>query len=109
MANTIKYDNNRIVIYPDGTTDFDITALSNKFAKGIKLFSLEFHPSAINDYIRVRSGSATGTVMAYMKDTVGCGLIKYFPGNVEFPYIRATDCSWTTAASSIIILTGAPA
>lgn len=105
MANTIKYDNNRIVIYPDGTSDFDITTLSNKFAKGIKLTSIEFHPSAATDSIKVRNGSTTATLMFWPTNYQ----IKYFDGTVQFPCFKASECTWTTPASSAIILTGFPA
>jgi len=87
----------------DATTSYDSsTALPN----GAYLTSIEFVPSAANDVMVIRHGSATGTVIAVFKSIDGGPQIIYFDGARVFrPYILYTDntISGTATTASVNI------
>ena len=100
-ANTVTRSGPFIEIVPDGTTDWDSQVT---YPSGLSLVSIAFYPSAANDVIKIREGSATGPAMINGKDTTGGGLIVYLEGGMVHPYLKASDCTFGTAANARILM-----
>lgn len=104
MANTITYANGKIHIVPDGSTVYDITSV---FSNGVRLTGITFYPSAVNDVLEVRDGSATGTVICKLISVAGGVIKEYINSGMTYkPYIKvpaAGENVWTTPASVRII------
>jgi len=104
MANTITYAPGKIHIVPDGATVYDSSTV---FLHGIRLTGILFYPSAANDVLEVREGSATGTVISKMFSTTGGTLKEAISSGMTYkPYIKAAaggENVWTTPASVRII------
>ena len=75
------------------------------FPAGLKLKSIKFWPSAANDILAVRNGSASAAIMAKLKDTTGAGLadVSFGEGIWCFPYVLVSDCTFNTITNVIII------
>ena len=71
------------------------------FPGGLKVKSIKFFPSAANDVLKVRGSSASGPIIAHLKDTVGGGAqdISFNEGVWMFPYLLITDQTWNTEAN----------
>ena len=102
-ANTTIRSGNFIEIILDGSTDWDIT--TTVAANGVALKSIAFYPSAANDVLVVRDGSATGTRIFSGKDVGGGGIIVYYDGIMAKPYIKASSCTLGTPANARVIIT----
>jgi len=104
MANTITYAPGKIHIVPDGATAYDITSV---FTNGVRLTGILFYPSAANDVLEVRDGSATGTVITKLNSTTGGVVKEYIQTGLTYkPYIKAPAAGenvWDTAANVRII------
>ena len=90
----------------DATTSYDSSTL---WTNGVYITSIEFVPSAANDVLVVRHGSASGVVIAAFKSIDGGPQIIYFDGKRVFrPYILYTDntISGTATAASVNIKYG---
>ena len=76
------------------------------FPGGLKVRAIKFYPSAANDILIVRSNSATGAVIAEMKDTTGGGSSDtgFDGGTWLFPYILITDQTWNTPANVKVMI-----
>lgn len=100
MANTITYAPGKIHIVPDGATAYDITSV---YPNGVRLTGITFYPSAVNDVLEVRDGSATGTVICKLISVTGGVLKEYITNGMTYkPYIKipgAGENVWTTPAS----------
>lgn len=105
MANTVTYAPGKIHIVPDGATVYDS---SLTFPNGLRVSSIFFYPSAANDVLEVRHGSATGTVLTKLKAESGQVMEDHFTSYKKCkPYIKvpaAGENVWTTAASVRIII-----
>jgi hypothetical protein len=105
MANTVTYGPGKITIVPDGATVFDSSLL---FPNGLRVGSIMFVPSAVNDVLEVRHGSATGTVMCRMISVSGDVLEDHFSALKKWkPYIKAAGVGenvWGTPANVKIMI-----
>jgi hypothetical protein len=109
MANTTTISGRFITVVPDGSTDWnivtDLTAIAGCKQTGIYVRSIDFHPSATNDRLVVHERSNTGaTIYDFVARGADDSDIKSFSsakGNGEwmFPYIKASDCTFGTAAN----------
>lgn len=107
MANTTTSSGHFVNIVPDGSTNWDSAVSLPGCKNGVRLLSVKFKPSATNDVLQIRTGTASGPVICYMKDTAGGGVrdVMGTPNGVYcFPYIVASECNFNTAANAIIIL-----
>jgi len=104
MANTITYAPGKIHIVPDGATAYDSSTV---FLHGLRLTGILFHPSAANDVLEVRNGSATGTVISKMISTTGGTLKEAITSGMTYkPYIKVPaggENVWGVAASVRIV------
>ena len=76
------------------------------FPGGLKVTGIKFFPSAANDILAIRDGSATGPIMAKMKDTTGGGSadISFDGGLWCCPYLLISDCTFNTIANATVII-----
>lgn len=95
MANTVTKSGSVINILFDGATAWDSTTL---YASGLVVESIEFKPTAINDVMAVREGSASGPFLFHEKAASAYdNKIKYF--NTEksekrfYPYVKGDEAS----------------
>jgi len=88
-------------ITPDGSSDWDSTTVP-AFANGMRVKSILFYPSAANDVICIKEGSATGPVIFKAKDVEGRGLLIDFQGNLISPYLDQSECTFDTAANVVV-------
>lgn len=109
MANTTTFEGTTITIVPDGSTDWDWKTETNIPAElrnyGCFIRSIQFHPGAQNERLKVRDGSATSIVFCdlYCPSITPADKIKHFKGDqVRKPYIKSSDCTWT--ANSFITI-----
>jgi hypothetical protein len=104
MANTITYAPGKIHIVFDGATAYNSASV---FSNGLRITGILFYPSAANDILEVRDGSATGTVISKLISASGGVVKEYFiNGQTYKPYIKAPAAGenvWTTAASIRVI------
>ena len=85
----------------DATTSYDS---STPYPNGMYISSIAFLPSAANDVLVVRDGSATGVVIAKFKSIDGGPQIKYFSGEKVFrPYILYTDNTISGTATAAMV------
>lgn len=70
--------------------------------QGIRAWYILFFPSAANDIICIRQGSATGPIILKAKDTEGKGLLLNLPGNVINPYIVRSECTFGTYGNVVL-------
>ena len=102
MGNTVTYGPGVINIVTDGATDYDSTSA---FPHGLRICEVIFYPSAANDVLKVRHGTATGTIISVLKTITGDVLKDYVTTGVPWkPYITATDLTLGTPANAVIIL-----
>ena len=109
MSNTTTVDGHVITITPDANTDWNLATDMPTFVNsGLRLKSIMFVPSAANDVIVVREGTATGA--EWLRATCsGTTDVKFRPfagshGQRVFPYIDKTDCTLSTPANCRITL-----
>ena len=105
-ANTVTFNASAAVVsvVPDGSTDFDMATVSG-VPTLVHLKAIVFQPSAANDKIQVRAGSATGAVIwPANPDVLGAGQVLYFDNLMVDPYIVASECTFGTAANAKITL-----
>ena len=104
MANTITYAPGKIHIVFDGATAYDLTTA---FPDGLRITGILFYPSAANDILEVRNGSATGTVISKLISTSGGTVKEYFTnGQTYKPYIKVPaggENVWTTPANIRVV------
>ena len=103
MAFTVTFSQSGTVnIIPDGSTAFDMGQYSHT---PVMLRSIKLVPSAANDKIQVRDGSATGDIICYMRDSANDGVETAFkPPKPCRPYIVGSECTFGTAANARIIM-----
>ena len=101
-ANTVVISGKTIEITPDGSTDWDSKVA---YPRGLSIDSIVLCSSATSDKISLRNGSATDAhIFPYIADATGGGLIQYY-GNVSYqPYLKASECTFNTAANARIII-----
>jgi len=105
-ANTVGFTapNPIVTIVPDGSTNFDLQTVSG-VPSVVHLKEIIFQPSAANDKIQVRNGSATGSIIWPANlDVLGAGQVLYFDGLLVNPYIVASECTFGTAANAKITI-----
>ena len=110
-ANTTSISTNGsyISIILDGSTDWS-GAVDGLIPAGRALLGIKFFPSAANDILVVRSGSATGPEIFHGKDIQGGGLADNgFNGRITTPYIKASDCTLGTPANARVMFVFGPA
>lgn len=105
MANTTTVGANTITIVLDGSTDWSYET-DTEFTEGIKVSSVQFMPSAINDVFIARDGSASGAIL---HDSGVVASVRPWYDPVDPPqwerlYIDATDLTLDTAASALVII-----
>ena len=96
MSNTVTHSPGLISVVPDGTTDFDSTTL---FPNGLRVKAVHFQGSVGADYIKVRNRLITGAFIIpnmVSEEKVDLDCLDCFP------YIKAAECQFTTAASCLI-------
>jgi hypothetical protein len=100
-ANTVVISGKTIEITPDGSTDWNS---KTAFPNGLSIESIVLCSSAANDKISLRNGSATEAhIFPYIADATGGGLIQYY-GKVSYlPFLKASECTFNTAANARII------
>jgi hypothetical protein len=93
-ANTVTKSGNFVTVVFDGSTDLDFaTNATISLPNGCSLHSIMVRSNAANDVVKVRWGSATGTVIFDFKDILGGGGIKYFNGVWCKPYLKGSEVS----------------
>jgi len=105
MSNTTTWKNKTVQItgldadwYP--SNDMGITS------NWLCVKSIQFHPSAANDILRITDGSLSGADIVHVKcDGDTDDKIVYF-GNGQWmqPYLDESDCTFGTAASAKVII-----
>ena len=101
-TNTATRTDTTVSVVLDGTTNFDLTAVPG-VPSNVFLTSIIFKPSAANDYIQVRSGSASGAIIWPANvDITGGGQVLYFDASTQKPYIVASECHFSTAANALV-------
>ena len=81
----------------DGATAFDIKTY---FPNGVELTGIKFYPSAAGDILVVRDGSATGAIISKF---TGEGKDVFSKPTTRFPYLKAADQTFNTAANVVIM------
>jgi hypothetical protein len=102
-ANTVIKTGSTVSVVPDGSTAFDLCAQAG-VPSPVYLEAIIFKPSAANDKIQVRDGSATGAIMwPNNLDVLGGGQVVYYNGVAKKPYIVQTgECTFGTPANAVI-------
>jgi len=107
-STSISSDGSKVSIILDGSTDWN-GATDGQMPRGRGLIAIKFFPSAANDVLVVRDGSATGPEIFHGKDVPGGGLADgTFGGLVSYPYIHASDCTLGTPANARVIMIFSP-
>lgn len=99
MANVVVADSAGILtVVPDGVDDFD---MATYFPNGVYLRAIQFTESNAADKLYVRAKSATG--VQFISDGLEGGdqYVEVEPKR-RFPYIKASDCTFTTPADCLI-------
>ena len=85
-----------------GITIYDLSTAAG-VPSVIYLEAIIFKPSAANDYIQVRNGSASGSIIwPTNTDVLGAGQVLYYNGINLKPYIVLSECSLGTAANAYV-------
>lgn len=101
-ANTETRDGNTLMLVLDGSTDWDSKV---NYPAGLPLFSIAFLPSAADDALTVREKTAAGNRIFSAKDSLGAGLVQYYPSSILFhPYIKASELTLTTPGNARVML-----
>lgn len=110
-ANTVTSGAGTIKIVPDGSTDW-LWNTNGGFSNspGIKVYSIQFNPSAANDILILHNGGIDDIAIFDSGPAGGTApIIKYYPGG---KYIRlvldASDCTFDTAANASIYIEYSP-
>ena len=115
-ANTTTLGYGTIKIVPDGTadwtwnTDSKVVAAfptgSKALQNGLKVYSIQFNPSAADDIMIIHNGGINAIEVFNSGPAGGTApIIKYFPQGKRIKLVMdASDCTWTTAASSSIYI-----
>ena len=98
MAITVAQDDNFINVTFDGVTDWDISSnsqLNQDLANGIRVSSIQMIPTATNDTLVIRKGSATGVIIAkWVAADVYDSRILYFKSHrLQDLYIKGSEGS----------------
>lgn len=88
-----------VEIVPEALVNYD---LNDYVPGGMVVDSIIVKTSAANDVICFREGSATGPKFLAAKDLTGGGLVWYTSGGVLHPYLKWSDCTFSTPANVII-------
>ena len=108
-ANTTTKGAGTIKIVPDGTNDWYYNvATDGGFSNtpGMKIYSIQFNPSAANDRLILHNGGLDAIEIFDSNPSAGTApIIKYYPGG---KYIRlvfdASDCTFSTPSSASIYI-----
>ena len=101
-ANVATKTDNTVSVVLDGTTNFDLSAVSG-VPNPVFLEAIIFKPSAANDYIQVKDVDANGAVIWPANvDVLGGGQVIYYNGVPRHPYIVAANCHFGTAANALV-------
>ena len=101
-VNVATKTDNTISVVLDGTTAFDLSAVTGA-PSPVFLEAIIFKPSAANDYIQVRDVGASGAIIWPANvDVLGGGQVVYYNGVPRKPYIVAAECHFGTAANAIV-------
>ena len=72
---------------------------------GMKLQSITFKPSTVNDVMVIHDGSIDGAVIFDSGTTAGDDpLVKYYDGTWRRPVIDISDCTLGTAANAAVMI-----
>jgi hypothetical protein len=101
-ANTATKTGDTVSVVLDGSTSFELYSVTSVPPK-VYLQAIVFKPSAANDYIQVRSGSASGAIIWPANvDVTGGGQAVYYDKLLVDPYIVAGECHFGTAANAVV-------
>lgn len=100
MAITYASENGFTQVIFDSGSDWDSKV---DFPQGLRVFRIYFFPSAANDVIGIREGSATGPLIK-AKDVDGRGIMFEYVGNIIHPYIKRTDCTFSNYANVVLTI-----
>jgi len=91
------------ITYAGGGADWDS---KTHFPGGLKVKAIKFFPSAANDVLKVRDGSASGSFIAIMKDALNAGScdMSFGEGIWCCPYIVIGDQTFNTKTSIVIMI-----
>ena len=93
VTEIINESNSFLTIIPDESSDWDS---QENFSNGLRVRSVLFYPSAVNDIICLKDGSDTGPTIFKAKDVEGRGLLIHFAGNNIFPFMDFSECDFDT-------------
>ncbi len=74
---------------PNGVDDW---SSETSFPKGMRVYCINFFPSATNDTLCLKEGGSDGPEIWKVKDVVGSGLTLYLPANLINPFLDASEC-----------------
>ena len=100
MAITYVRDNGFTQVIFDTSSDWDSKL---DFPDGFRAAFIMFFPSAANDVIGIREGSATGPLIK-AKDVDGRGIRFDYYGNLIHPYIKRTDCTFSNYVNVVLTI-----
>jgi hypothetical protein len=98
-VNTTVRKGGTINITPDGSTNWDSVVDANA-SQGLTLLSIVFVPSASTDILVVKDGSTGPVIFPALTDIIGMS----YSGLSCRPYIKATDCTFSTPANVKILM-----
>ena len=84
-------------------TDYDYTTDFPAYAKGMRVQSIEFVPSGIDDVCQVKDGGETGPVI-FNAASPNRFATKYFHGAVMKPFYDLSDTNTCTASADAKII-----
>jgi len=99
VVETSDISNNFLMLTPDGSSDWDC---ATNHSKGLRVWSILFYPSAANDVICLKADNDLGPIIFKAKDVDGRGLLINLPGNIIFPYLDQSECTFSNAANARI-------
>jgi hypothetical protein len=99
MTITVNTLNLFTQITPDGSSDWDSKSL---FPLGMRVWGILFYPSAAQDIICIKESNEAGPIIFKAVDVEGRGLFINFPGNIIFPYLDQSECTFDTASNVVI-------
>jgi hypothetical protein len=105
MTTELEFEGTLELSNIDADWDFS-TQRPSKWQVNPRISSIEFHPGAANDLLVVRHGSVGGVRRFFSNyaDSQSDSRIKYFHGSRVIPYIKFSECVFSSGHLVIIEL-----
>ena len=84
---------NFITVIPDGSSDWNS---KDTWPNGLRVWYILFWPSAANDVICICEDGDSNIPILKAKDVDGRGILLRLPGNLCFPFLDNSQCTFAT-------------